>query len=120
VSVGLLIYFASLGNLPVAQAGAGLFSAPLWVVLLTVSLFRQRFGAIRVFAVMLGFVGALMLLQPEFRNLTAQSLMPLAAGFSYGLGMMLTRHWCADENPITLAIGIFLSIELLAWSCWVS
>ncbi|WP_299083141.1 hypothetical protein [uncultured Ruegeria sp.] len=38
--------------------------------------------------------------------------MPLAAGFSYGLGMMLTRHWCANENPITLAIGIFLSIGI--------
>ncbi|MES0827980.1 DMT family transporter [Ruegeria sp. SCP11] len=112
VSVGLLIYFASLGNLPVAQAGAGLFSAPLWVALLTVFLFRQRLGAIGIVAVVLGFVGALMLLQPEFRNFTTLSLMPLAAGLFYGLGMMLTRHWCADENPITLAIGIFLSIGI--------
>ena len=113
VSLGLLIYFASLGALPVAQAGAGLFSAPLWVALLTVILFRQALGFVGAFAVLLGFTGALMLLQPDLKNLTALSLMPLAAGFFYGLGMMLTRHWCADENPVTLAIGIFTTIGIV-------
>lgn len=112
VSVGLLIYFASLGALPVAQAGAGLFSAPLWVALLTVFLLRQPLGVTGGFAVVLGFAGALMLLQPDFQTLTVLSFMPLAAGFFYGLGMMLTRHWCADESPVTLAIGIFLTIGL--------
>ncbi|WP_122076586.1 DMT family transporter [Pseudophaeobacter sp. EL27] len=112
VSIGLLIYFAALGTLPVAQAGAGLFSAPLWVALLSVLLFRQRIGRIGAFAVMLGFAGALMLLQPDLQNLNLLSAMPLGAGFFYGLGMMLTRHWCADESPISLAIGIFLAIGL--------
>lgn len=113
VSLGLLIYFASLGTLPVAQAGAGLFSAPLWVALLTVILFRQSLGMMGGFAVVLGFAGALLLLQPDVMNLTALSLMPLAAGFFYGLGMLLTRHWCAEESPVTLAIGIFATIGLV-------
>ncbi|SNR84377.1 DMT family transporter [Puniceibacterium sediminis] len=110
VSVGLLIYFASLGTLPVSQAGAGLFSAPLWVALLSVVLFRQGIGALGAFAVMLGFAGALMLLQPDLHNLTGLSLMPLAAGMFYGFGMMLTRHWCTQESAITLALGIFVTI----------
>lgn len=100
VSVGLLIYFAALGSLPVSQAGAGLFSAPLWVALLSVVLFRQNIGLIGTGAVLLGFVGALMLLQPDLANLTTLSLLPLAAGFFYGLGMMLTRHLCAEESAI--------------------
>lgn len=110
VSFGLLIYFASLGALPVAQAGAGLFSAPLWVALLTVVLFHQKIGFQSAIAVIIGFVGALMLLQPNVHDLTVMSLLPLAAGLFYGLGMMLTRHWCAQESPITLALGIFLTI----------
>lgn len=113
VSLGLLIYFASLGTLPVAQAGAGLFSAPLWVALLTVILFRQPLGWMGGFAVVLGFAGALLLLQPDITSLTALSLMPLTAGFFYGWGMMLTRHWCADENPVTLALGIFMTIGVV-------
>jgi len=61
----------------------------------------------------LGFAGALMLLQPEIQNLTAFSLMPLTAGLFYGLGMMLTRYWCSQESPLTLTLGIFLSIGLV-------
>lgn len=110
VSAGLLIYFASLGALPVSQAGAGLFSAPLWVALLSVVLYRQKIGGMGAFAVVIGFAGALMLLQPDFSNLTALSLMPLVAGLFYGFGMMLTRHWCSDESAIALAIGIFATI----------
>jgi drug/metabolite transporter (DMT)-like permease len=114
VAVGLLVYFAALGSLPVAQAGAGLFSAPLWVALLSALLFRERLGVISIFAVLLGFVGALLLLQPDMSSLTALSMMPLAAGLFYGLGMMLTHFWCQDEGPITLALGVFVTMGLAA------
>jgi drug/metabolite transporter (DMT)-like permease len=114
VSIGLLIYFAALGTLPVSQAGAGLFSAPLWVAVLTVVLFRRKIGGLGAFAVLLGFAGALMLLQPDLGNLTMLSLMPLLAGLFYGLGMMLTRHWCTQESAITLALGIFVTIGVAA------
>ncbi|NIA70365.1 DMT family transporter [Pelagibius litoralis] len=110
VSFGLLIYFAALGTLPVAQAGAGLFSAPIWVLLFSALLFRTGIGAARIMAVLVGFTGALMLLQPDFANLSGASLMPLAAGLFYGLGMLLTRQICADENPLVLAFGVFATI----------
>lgn len=114
VSVGLLVYFAALGSLPVAQAGAGLFSAPLWVALLSVVLFRQKIGRTGALAVIIGFAGALMLLQPDLSGLTAQSLLPLSAGLFYGLGMLLTRYWCADESLLALALGIFLCVGTAA------
>ena len=113
VSTGLLIYFASLGALPVAQAGAGLFSAPLWVALLSVFLFRHRISALGAFAIVLGFCGALMLLQPDLNDLSALSLMPLAAGMFYGFGMLLTCLWCSEESAIALALGIFITIGLV-------
>ncbi|MDE0211429.1 MAG: DMT family transporter [Boseongicola sp.] len=110
VSAGLLIYFASLGTLPVAQAGAGLFSAPLWVALFSVALFGQRLGGLGVFAIIAGFGGALMLLQPDVASLSAASLFPLTAGLFYGFGMMLTGRLCARESPLSLALGVFLVI----------
>lgn len=110
VSIGLLIYFAALGTLPVAQAGAGLFSAPIWVLLLSVLLFGTRLSGLQLLAILTGFGGALMLLQPDFAALTPAALMPLASGLFYGLGMLLTRHICATESAPALAMGIFLFI----------
>jgi drug/metabolite transporter (DMT)-like permease len=114
VSIGLLIYFAALGALPVAQAGAGLFSAPIWIVILSVILFGRSIRAVQIIPLLAGFAGVLMLLQPNFANLTFLSLLPLASGLFYGLGMLLTRYWCRDETAITFALGIFLTMGLVS------
>lgn len=110
VSIGLLIYFAALGTLPVAQAGAGLFSAPIWVLLLSALLFGTRLSGLQLLAILTGFGGALIVLQLDLAALTPAALMPLAAGVFYGLGMLLTRHICASESALALAMGIFLFI----------
>lgn len=110
VSAGLLIYFAALGVLPVAQAGAGLFSAPIWVLLFSALLFSVRITLLQVVAILAGFTGVLMLLQPDPETLSMLSLLPLAAGLFYGLGMLLTPYLCAEESPVALAIGIFIAI----------
>ncbi|MCF6315171.1 MAG: DMT family transporter [Marinosulfonomonas sp.] len=114
VSTGLLIYFAALGVLPVAQAAAGLFSAPIWVLLFSALLFSARITRVQLMAIFAGFAGVLMLLQPDLQALSKLSLLPLTAGVFYGLGMLLTPHTCAKESPITLTIGIFLTIGLIS------
>lgn len=112
VSTGLLIYFAALGALPVAQAAAGLFSAPIWVLLLSALLFAGRITLVQILSILGGFAGVLMLLQPDLTTLSALSLFPLTAGLFYGLGMLLTRFWCAEETAMTLALSIFVTIGL--------
>ena len=110
VATGLLIYFAALGVLPVAQAGAGLYSSPIWVLVFSIVIFGVRVSVPRILAITGGFIGVLMLLQPDFTEFSAVSLFPLVAGAFYGLGMMATRHWCAEESAITLTIGVLSTI----------
>ncbi len=114
VSTGLLIYFASLGILPVAQGGAGLYSAPIWVLLFSALIFSVRITAFQLLAIIAGFAGVLMLLQPDFQGLSKLSFLPLAAGLFYGLGMLLTSHLCGPESPITLTIGVITTIALIS------
>lgn len=114
VSTGLIIYFASLGILPVAQAGAGLYSAPIWVLLFSSLLFSVRITMFQLFAIIIGFAGVLMLLQPNLQDLSKLSFLPLAAGLFYGLGMLLTPHLCSNESPLTLTIGVITTIGLMS------
>lgn len=124
VATGLMIYFAALGVLPVAQAGAGLYSSPIWVLVFSIAIFGVRVSVPRILAITGGFVGVLMLLQPDFADFSSYSLFPLAAGAFYGLGMMATRHWCAEESAITLTMGVFATIgvasliALAAFTIW--
>lgn len=114
VSIGLSIYFASLGILPVAQAGAGLYSAPIWVLLFSALLFSNRITLFQLCAIIIGFAGVLMLLQPDLDGLSKLSFLPLASGLFYGLGMLLTSHLCAKESSITLTIGVIATIGLFS------
>lgn len=112
VSTGLLIYFGTLAALPVAQAGAGLFSAPIWVLLFSALLFGLRITRAQAIAIPAGFVGVLLLLQIDLSALSLASALPLAAGAFYGLGMLLTRHWCQAETALALAVGIFMTMGI--------
>ncbi|MGR3593487.1 MAG: DMT family transporter [Limimaricola soesokkakensis] len=114
VSAGLLLYFASLGTMPVAQAGAGLFSAPIWVLIISVAIFGARIGKVHGLAVLGGFVGALTVLRPDPETLSLMSILPLAAGALYGFGMLLTREICPQESPVALALGVFVTIGLFS------
>ncbi|SHH10168.1 DMT family transporter [Cognatishimia maritima] len=112
VAAALLVYFATLGLLPVSQAGAGLFSAPIWVMLFSVTVLGKRIGRRRVVAMAAGFVGVLLLLQPDVTNLTALSVLPLLAGALYGLGALFTKHFCEAESAPVLALGVFTAMGI--------
>lgn len=110
VSTGLLIYFGALGVLTVAQAGAGLFSAPIWILLFSMVFFGQKVSIWTVLAMIAGFLGVLMLLQPDFSRFSAATLAPFAAGAFYGLGMLLTRKLASEESALCLALGVFITM----------
>jgi drug/metabolite transporter (DMT)-like permease len=106
-STAMVLYFGGLGLLPIAQVVAGLFAAPLFVVIFSVLLFGDRVGPWQLGAVVLGFSGVLLALGLDAANLSPWSLLPLVSGAIYGLGNLVTRKWCADEGTLTLLAGFF-------------
>lgn len=106
-SGAMVIYFGCLGFMPIAQVVAGLFTAPIFVVLFSVLLFGDRIGPRRIMAVVLGFAGIILALRPEAGDLSVWTVVPVVAGALYGLGNLITRRWCADEGTLTILGGFF-------------
>ncbi len=110
----ILFYFGSLAFLPVAVVAAGLFSAPIFVLLLSRFVYHQRIGPFRVAAVAIGFLGVILVLGPtegEVRGLA--TLLPVLAGALYAMGNVATRQWCAVESAETLTAGFFLALGII-------
>lgn len=103
----MLIYFGCLSVLPIGVVVAGLFTAPLFILLMAVVFQGESVGRVRICAVVLGFVGALLVIQPNPRDLDLVSFLPIGAGFLYAIGAMVTRLWCAEEGAIALTAGFF-------------
>ncbi len=112
MSSALLIYFGSITLMPMAEAGATLFSSPIFVLIFSVLLFGVRVGAVRIIAVTIGFTGMIMILRPDPDHLNLFTLLPLLAGLLYALGQLATRHLCAEENTLVLLCGFFVVLGL--------
>jgi drug/metabolite transporter (DMT)-like permease len=106
-AAALVLYFGALPFMPIAQVGAGFFTAPLFVLLFSAALFGHRIGARQILAVAIGFAGVVIMLRPDPANLSVLTAMPLAAGALYGLSNLLTREWCAGEPVGALLAGFF-------------
>ena len=107
----MLIYFGCLAFLTVAQTAAGLFTAPIFVLLLSRYLYGHELGPARIIAVAVGFAGVVLVLTPGAdQPLGWASVLPVAAGALYALGNLATREWCAGESAATLTLGFFLAL----------
>jgi drug/metabolite transporter (DMT)-like permease len=120
VSMGL--FFSVLSFLPVAVAGAGLFTSPIFVLLFSLIFFGLRPGWRRILAVLIGSTGVFLMLRPDKIDFNFLHFMPVLAGAFYALASITTRRLCADESPLALvtAYFVFLFIGGLIWAIIVS
>ncbi len=110
LATAMLFYFSALALMPIAQALAGLFTSPIFVLILTALGLRQKVGPGRVVAVALGFTGILCVLQPDPSNFDLLTLVPMAGGFFYALAAICTRSLCAQESTVSLLGGMVLTL----------
>ena len=108
----MLIYFGCLSVLPIGVVVAGLFTAPMFVLLISVFFQGETVGRVRIGAVALGFVGALLVIQPDPSALDPIAFAPIVAGMLYAIGAVVTRLWCAQESTIALSAGFFGMLAL--------
>lgn len=112
--IAMLVYFGSLAFFPVAVVAAGLFTAPIFVLLISRFAYGHPIGPWRVVAVALGFLGVLLVLGPAaVGGASVAALMPVAAGLLYAVGNIATREWCEGERPEVLLAGFFLALGIL-------
>ncbi|MDF1728824.1 MAG: DMT family transporter [Sulfitobacter sp.] len=103
----MLIYFGCLSLLPIGVVVAGLFTAPLFVVLISILFQGKSVGPFRWLAVVLGFAGALMVIRPDPAALDPVAFLPILAGLLYAVGAVATRAWCEGESTMSLTAGFF-------------
>jgi len=109
----MLCYFGALGFLPVPQVAAGLFTAPIFVLLITRFFYGEKIGPVRIAAVAVGFAGILLVLGPEAAKIGPAAIIPVLGGALYALGNVATQRWCAGEQAVTLTAGFFVMLGIL-------
>lgn len=112
IMLSMLLYFAVVPMMPIAVAGAGLFTSPIFVLLFSAALFRERVGPRRILAVAIGTAGVLLVLQPQGESFTLYHILPVLAGACYALGSIVTYRYCQEESPLALLLAFLVAIGL--------
>ena len=107
------VYFGALAFIPIAQVGAGLFTAPLFVLLFSVLFFGQRIGIWRIVAAVVGFAGVMMVLKLDVTALQLVAVLPMLAGITWAMTALSTRYLCEGEDTVTLLFWFFFALGVL-------
>lgn len=113
LSVAMIFYFSALAFMPIAQALAGLFTSPIFILVISTLFMRQRIGVFRISAVLIGFAGVLCVLQPDPADFDLLILLPMMGGLFYALAMLATRSFCGDETAVSLLGGMIIAQILM-------
>ncbi|MGC3938600.1 DMT family transporter [Roseobacter sp. EG26] len=124
---GLLIvianmsYFVALAAIPLADATALFFAAPLFITVLSIPILGEKVGLMRMSAVLVGFAGVIIMQRPwaDADSLQASRLvllLPIVAALTYALNQLMTRKLGVESKASALAVYIqatFVVVSLL-------
>jgi drug/metabolite transporter (DMT)-like permease len=113
-------FVSAIAVMPLADALAIVFVEPFILLLLGWALFGEAVGPRRIGACVVGFAGALLVIQPSLAAFGAVVLWPLGTALLFALYMMVTRAQSRTAHPVTMQFhtawtGFLICLAIL-WS----
>ena len=111
-----VFFFYAISIISLAEALTLAFVSPIIVTILSIFFLNEKVGIHRWTAVIIGFLGVLVIIRPGFLEINIASLSALAAGITYAFYIIYTRKLSFTDSAIvtllfTGVVGcIFISI----------
>ncbi|EET46241.1 DMT family transporter [Thalassobium sp. R2A62] len=100
--IGIGAMFTGLRYLPLADAVAIAFVMPFIMLLLGKTVLGEEVGPHRLAACAVGFVGTLLVVQPNFVDVGWPALWPLLVAVVFAMFMLVTRQVAKEVDPLVL------------------
>ena len=116
-----MCWIFAISSVPLATASAINFTAPVFVVVLSIPMLGERVGIHRWSAVLLGFIGALIVIGPAWDGLKIEFTLLLAAAVLFALYQILTRIGSKSDSDATASfytvlVGLAAGIVIGPWN----
>ncbi len=123
VVCGTFLFITGLSYLPLADAIAITFAGPLFITALAPALLGEHVGWRRWSAVLIGFLGVMVMVRPTGAAIQWVALFPLAASLAGALRDIVTRRIAMGETSVSLLVTTTSAVVLgglatapLGWS----
>lgn len=96
-----VLFVMALRSMPLADATATGFVAPLFVTALSIPILRETIGWRRWTATLVGFAGVLIVVRPGGAGFHIASLLAVGSALAWAFAMIMTRMMSRTESPLT-------------------
>lgn len=113
-------FLFGLTTIPIADATAIAFVAPLFVIILSYFILKEPIGIRRWLAVIIGFSGTLIIIRPGFEMINFGHLFIIVAAFLFAFRQIISRLLAPTDNPVTTAFftaytSVFIFVLFQPW-----
>ncbi len=113
-AVATMLYLVSLFNMPLPNAMAINLASPVVIALLAALFLGERVDGVRWFAIGVGFVGVLLVVQPHAEGFNVFALVCLLSTLLFSVRDLLTRRIAAGIPSILITLSSAIAVTLLA------
>lgn len=106
-----VLFIVCVSRLPLAAVSAIFYTSPVWSLLLSIFLLKERPAITPIIGLTFGLLGMLAAVQPNASNVTVWLVVGLAGAFLSSLDVMMVRRISGGEDPERIALSLAL------WSC---
>jgi len=103
-----LTYYLAVAAMPLAEVVAIVFTMPLFVTAMSALILGEKVGIRRWSAVVVGFIGVLIILSPKGEFNTLAVILAFIASITYAVQTTITRFLSSYDKPLTLAFNSIL------------
>ena len=110
--ISMILYFSVIPMMPIAEAGAGLFTSPIFVLIFSFLFFKENITLKQIFAFSLGILGVYLIVGGNLQP-TIYHFFPILAGATYAVGAIITNKYLQEEEPLSILLCFLFSIGLI-------
>ena len=111
---GFSSFYVSLTIMPLATATALFFVTPFLITIFAKFILKDQIGLRRWIAVIVGFIGVYIILNPNFDDFDYFSLTPILCAFCYSLSMIIIKKTSEKDNVYQQMFQFYIGATIIS------
>ena len=120
--ISMICWFSAIGMMHFEKAAALGFTTPLFTTILAIVLLKEKIRFHRTAALLIGFIGILVIVRPGYVPLELGTVLLLASAFSFSFVLIIVKKLSAIDSSLTIifyhllfSTPIFFIFSLFYW-----
>ncbi len=112
--LGFSLYYFSLSKLSLALAVTLFFVSPFFVSIFSMIIIKEQVGIRRWSAIIVGFIGVYLVMDPDFNNFNIYSTFPVLCAICYAFTVVIQKKTSDKDSVYSQILHIYLSAMIFS------